>query len=122
MNRPCRLTRLLGTAALAVAAGLTVPVVARAQVNTCNAQIAFDYFTANNVQAIGDVVTVRLTLSTASITGGTKVTINRLRFDLDCDSGSALGLGCTDDGAIINYEGDGTINTNCTDMLGGSAV
>jgi hypothetical protein len=112
---------------LAVAAGIAAlvgftPGAARAQVATCNAQIAFDYFTAQPVQAIGDVVTVRLTLSTASITGGTKVTINRLRFDLDCDSGSPLGLGCVDDGAIIRYQGDATINTNCTDMPGGSAV
>jgi hypothetical protein len=36
-----------------------------------------------------------------------------VRFDLDCDSGSPLGLGCADDGPVVQYLGDGTIATDC---------
>jgi hypothetical protein len=102
-------------------AALGAPAAVHAQ-STCNTNLAFDYTTSHAFQAIGDVVTVKLTLSTQSIVNGTKVTLNRLRFDLDCDIGAPLGVGCMDDGPGIQYEGDATIQTNCPDMEGGSTV
>jgi hypothetical protein len=106
----CRRMFLLGT--LAVAIGAIVPSPARAA-NTCNGQLSIDYVAGPNFPLPGDVVRVRLTLGTASITGGTELAINRLRFDLDCNSNFALGLPCTDEGSIVEYEGDPTITTTC---------
>ena len=100
----------LGLLALAVAAA--APGVARA-VNTCNGLIMIDYVTGPNFVIPGDVVRVRLTLGTGSIQGGTKLTVNRVRFDLDCDSGFPLVTPCTDEGMIIEYEGDSTFTTTC---------
>src|SRR5207302_11292904 len=100
----------LGLLALAVAAA--APGVARA-VNTCNGLITIDYVTGPNFVIPGDVVRVRLTLGTGSIQGGTKLTVNRVRFDLDCNSNFTLGIPCTDEGAIVEYEGDPTITTTC---------
>ena len=88
----------LGLLALAVAAA--APGVARA-VNTCNGLITIDYVTGPNFVIPGDVVRVRLTLGTGSIQGGTKLTVNRVRFDLDCNSGFPLVTPCTDEGMII---------------------
>src|SRR5206468_2809564 len=39
--------------------------------------------------------------------------VNRLRFDLDCDSNFTLGIPCTDEGMKVEYEGDSTITTTC---------
>ena len=41
------------------------------------------------------------------------MTVNRIRMDLDCDADQTLGLTCADQGMVIEYEGDGTISTNC---------
>src|SRR5207237_2882162 len=76
---------------------------------TCNGLLTIDYVAGPNFARPGDVVRVRLTLGTGSIQGGTKLTVNRLRFDLDCNSNFTLGIPCTDEGPIIEYEGDGTI-------------
>jgi len=95
---------------------------ARAQ-NTCNGNVSFAYITAQPYQLPGDIVRVGLTLSTGTIQGGTNMTINRLRFQLDCDSNFALGIPCTDDGAVVEYQGDGTITTTCpTVFTSGHAV
>ena len=101
---------LLGLLAIAVSAG--APGVARA-VNTCNGLITIDYVGGPDFALPGDVVRVKLTLGTGSIQGGTKLNVNRLRFDLDCDSNFTLGIPCTDEGMIVEYEGDGTITTTC---------
>jgi len=56
---------------------------------------------------------IRVDLGSGSITTGTppQVTINRLRFDLDCVQNS--GFPCTDQGDVVEYLGDATITTNC---------
>jgi hypothetical protein len=82
-------------------------------VNTCGGFLSLDYAAPHPITLPGDGVRVRLTFGTGVISGGTKLTVNRVRFELDCDSGSPLGLGCTDDGAVIAYEGDGSITSNC---------
>ena len=106
----------LTLAALAVvcAAGRT-PVHAA---STCNTFIAFDYPTAANFTVPGETVRVQLTVGSGSIIGGTQVQMNRIRFDLDCNSGNPLALGCTDEGAIVEYGGDAFIQTNCTGLSG----
>jgi hypothetical protein len=51
-------------------------------------------------------------LGTGKIDGGTKVTVNRLRYELDC-VGNSAGIGCPDAGDIFTYLGDTTIVTDC---------
>src|SRR5947209_7477692 len=105
--------RVLLFGLLAVAVVAAAPGVAHA-VNTCNGLITIDYIPPTPDFALpGDVVRVKLTLATGSIQGGTKLTVNRVRFDLDCDSNFTLGLPCTDEGMIVEYEGDSTITTTC---------
>src|SRR5881296_4528006 len=97
---------------LAIAVIAAAPGVAHA-VNTCNGLITIDYVAGPDFALPGDVVRVKLTLGTGSIQGGTKLNVNRLRFDLDCNSNFTLGIPCTDEGMIAEYEGDGTITTTC---------
>src|SRR5437667_12586018 len=97
---------------LAVAVSAMAPGVARA-VNTCNGLITIDYVGGPDFALPGDTVRVKLTLGTGSITGGSKLNVNRLRFDLDCDSGMTLGIPCTDEGMKVEYEGDSRITSNC---------
>src|SRR5213594_2362286 len=104
--------RLLVFGLLAIAAIAAAPAVVRAA-NTCNGLITIDYVGGPQFAKPGDVVRVQLTLGTGSIQNGTKLTVNRLRFDLDCDSNFTLGIPCTDEGAIIEYEGDPTITSTC---------
>jgi len=44
------------------------------------------------------------------------VTVNRVRWDLDCVANS--GFPCTDQGDIVEYLGDATITTNCSTAAG----
>jgi hypothetical protein len=98
---------------VALAAVLALPGGAHAQ-NSCNGFVSIAYGPSTPpFSDIGQVVTVRLTLGTGQIQGGSTMTVHNLRFELDCDSDFALGLNCTDDGAVIEYQGDSTINTNC---------
>jgi hypothetical protein len=90
-----------------------LPATSWGQANTCNGLVTIDYVTGPNFAVPGDVLRVRLTLGTGSINGGTSLTINVLRFDLDCNSNFALGLPCTDEGAFVQYEGDSTISNTC---------
>src|SRR5262245_59040278 len=88
------------------------PSTARAA-NTCNGLLTIDYVGGPDFAIPGDIIRVRLTLGSGSIQGGTKLNINRLRFDLDCNANFALGLPCTDETMKVEYEGDGTITTTC---------
>jgi hypothetical protein len=109
MERTCR--RLLPVAAaFAVILAATSP--ARAQ-STCNAFISIAYVSGPAFAVQNDIVRIRLTLGSGPIQGGTKGSINRVRFDLDCSADGPLGTGCTDDGAVIEYRGDPTITTTC---------
>src|SRR5438477_11364624 len=84
---------------------------------TCNGLLTIDYVAGPNFAKPGDVVRVELTIGTGSIQNGSNstgtFTLNRLRFDLDCNSNFTLGIPCTDEGAIVEYEGDPTITTTC---------
>src|SRR5439155_210314 len=84
---------------------------------TCNGLLTIDYVGGPNFAKPGDVVRVELTIGTGSIQNGSSstgtFTLNRLRFDLDCNADFTLGIPCTDEGAIVEYEGDSTITTTC---------
>src|SRR5438128_5074 len=109
---PAAGARILLLGLLAVAVSVTAPGVAHA-VNTCNGLLTIDYVGGPDFALPGDVVRVKLTLGTGSIQGGTKLNVNRLRFDLDCNSNFTLGIPCTDEGMIVEYEGDSTITSTC---------
>jgi len=109
---PAAGARILRLGLLAIAVSAAAPRVAHA-VNTCNGLITIDYVGGPDFALPGDVVRVKLTLGTGSIQGGTKLNVNRLRFDLDCDSNFTLGIPCTDEGMKVEYEGDSTITTTC---------
>lgn len=81
--------------------------------DNCTAFIDLDYPLASQFSVPGDIVRVRLTVGSGLVNGGTQLSINRIRFDLACNSGFPLGLGCTSDGGIVEYEGDSTITTTC---------
>ncbi|TMA50288.1 MAG: hypothetical protein E6J83_00555, partial [Deltaproteobacteria bacterium] len=102
-----------GLSTAGVVLGLLAGAPSIAAAKTCNGLLTIDYVMGPNFPRPGDVVRVRLTLGTGSIQGGTKLTVNRLRFDLDCDSNFTLGIPCTDEGAIVEYEGDPTITSTC---------
>src|SRR5438105_10367515 len=95
-----------------------------AALNTCNGVIQFEYVSgANFPQPVppgmsgDDVIRVRLHLGAGIINGGTQLTLNQVNFDLDCLSGTVGNpSSCSDDGAVVQYEGDGTITTNCGGM------
>jgi hypothetical protein len=100
-----------GLLALALAA---LPCAALAD-DTCNGFINIDYVGAPAVSNIGDVVRMKITLGTGSIQGGTKLTIDSFQLNLDCNANFPLVPPCTDEGAIIEYEGDAFphLTTDC---------
>lgn len=104
--------KLLGMGVTALALAALLPAAALAN-DTCNGFINFDYVGAPPVTPIGDVVRVKATLGTGSIQGGTKLTITSMQFNLDCNANFPLSPPCTDEGSIVQYEGDSTIFTTC---------
>ena len=52
------------------------------QVFSCNGLVNLDYPDAPACVPIGDVLTVKITIGTGAIQGGTELTIDRLRFDM----------------------------------------
>jgi hypothetical protein len=97
---------LLGTAVVAV----LLPTGARAQ--TCNALLSIGVAPGGQTD-FGDVRTITLTMGAGGIIGGTQLTINAVRYDLDCDDDSPLTIPCDDQGDIFNYQSDGSIVSNC---------
>jgi hypothetical protein len=90
--------------------------------DTCNAQGQLSYCSAiptpsvacgglPSCQLQNDVIQVRQQIGTGQITGGDTLTVNLLHFELDCSNGA---IPCTDAGALVQYEGDSTITTDCT--------
>lgn len=70
----------------------------------------------------GDVYTIKINVGVLDVVGGTKLTVNRIRANLDCldipeaDQGCFFdvdGCPCDDDGPTIAYEGDASIATTC---------
>jgi hypothetical protein len=116
MNVKGRIRRFGQVLAVAAMTAL-LPATARGQADTCNGLVTIDYISGPNFAVVGDTLRVQLNLGTGSITGGTHVTIQKLRFDLDCNDNFPLSLPCTDEGLMVEYEGDGTITSTCPGVL-----
>ena len=102
-----------GVSVLMMLAAMALAPLPAQAANTCNAFISIDYPSGPDFALPGDVYRVGLEIGTGLIGGGTQMKIDRVRFELDCSSAGALGIPCTDDGTLIEYEGDGTITTTC---------
>ena len=109
MHRAWKTLELLSLVALASTLVAALPGRAHAQ-STCNATVAIAYVGGPTFAKPGDTVRIQLSLGAQQIQGGTKVNINRLRFDLDCSADGPLGIGCVDDGAVVSFAG-GITNT-----------
>jgi hypothetical protein len=99
--------RMLGTA-IVLLVFLAVPArwaSADPDANTCNGVSEFGYPSAPNFSAVGDTIRIVLTIGASTIQGGTTLTIDRVRFNLDCNN-SNLGLNCPDDGPVVSYQGN----------------
>jgi hypothetical protein len=108
-----RIVRAAGiTLALVLVTSAVLPPAARAA-NTCKAFLQVEYLPVSGFYAPGDLVRVRVVMGTGAIAGATGVTLNRARFDLDCDASQLLGIDCSDDGSVAAYGGDGTLTTDC---------
>src|SRR5579862_2821726 len=97
----------------------TAPSPARA--NSCNGFVFMDLITGTPFLVPGTAPsnegTVMLSLGTGSMVGASQMTINRVRYELDCNANFPVGIPCTDQGDIFSYEGDSTIvagGTNCS--------
>ncbi len=104
--------RMVALGATGLLSSALLPGQARA-VDTCNGFINIDYVGNPPVTNIGETVDLNVSFGTGSITGGTKLTINSFQADLDCNSNFPLTPPCTDEGAIVEYEGDGFLSTTC---------
>jgi len=85
----------------------------------CNGFVQLGYISGPSSSAtLGDTIRVRLTLFTGNITNGANnvFQVDRLRFDLDCSADAALGLPCTNDGNVIKFLGNVTID-HCFDSI-----
>ena len=107
-NRVRRSLRLFAAAAAAVilAVGLASP----AHAQDCNGALNISIPSPKAIPPtgpylnVGDSTTVKLNLGSGTITGGTQITLRRLRYELDCNHGAALGVPCTDQGPIMTYD------------------
>src|SRR6266852_4161868 len=120
--RICRLVFPIAGLVAVLTAGFA-PRDAAAQLASCNGAPQISYVSGvNNPQPVppgmtgDDIVRVRLDLVAGIIqpSPGT-LTVHSINFDLDCVSGTTGNTSpCTDDGAVIQYQGDATITTTCS--------
>src|SRR6266576_5330657 len=70
----------------------------------------------------GDQLRVNLAIGAGTISVGTppQLTVNRIRFDLDCVANT--GFPCTDQGPVVQYGGDATITTTCAGVTWTSTI
>jgi hypothetical protein len=107
MNR-MRLSTLISSA-VAVAI-FSVCIASTAYAQDCNGALTITVPPAPPFLAVGDTTTVKINLGAGTIgSPGTAITIHRVRYELDCNHGFALGVPCTDQGTIMTYGGDATI-------------
>ncbi len=102
-----------------VAAFASAPTLTFGFADSCNARADFLYLSPANYYQVGDIVRVQIQLGSGIIQGGTQVTINRVRFELDC---TALGVPCPDAGNLISYVGNITSTCSVPVLLGGGSV
>src|SRR5206468_2787982 len=100
----------LGLVAAAAAAVLAVGLASTAHAQDCNGALNITIPSPKAVPPtgpflnVGDSTTVKLNLGSGTISGGTEITLRRLRYELDCNHSFALGVPCTDQGTIMSYD------------------
>src|SRR5437016_2119891 len=105
-----RVRKWLGLVAAAAAAVLVVGLASTARAQDCNGALNITIPSPKAVPPtgpylnVGDSTTVKLNLGSGTITGGTQITLRRLRYELDCNHLFALGVPCTDQGTIMSYD------------------
>src|SRR5436189_262762 len=106
-----RVRKALGLVAAAAAAVLVVGLASPARAQDCNGALNITIpFSPKAVPPtgpylnVGDSTTVKLNLGSGTISGGTQITLRRLRYELDCNHLFALGVPCTDQGTIMSYD------------------
>ncbi len=106
----CRRRKSLGLVAAAAAAVLAVGLASPARAQDCNGALNITIPSPMAVPPtgpylnVGDSTTVKLNLGSGTISGGTEITLRRLRYELDCNHSFALGVPCTDQGTIMSYD------------------
>jgi hypothetical protein len=131
-----RRTRLIDAAkigAIGIALVSLLPTAALAD-KTCNGFINIGYLGAPPVTNIGEKRTVEIHFGAGTIDNGTKLIITSFQHNLDCNADFPLtpdaagpGLGCVDEGPIMEYEGDGSIISDCpvtwsSNVVGGGSA
>ena len=111
--------KLRGLVAAALVLGLCGPALA-GPADSCGIRIGLDYLSGQNEAAPGDLVRARLTIGAGDIQGGTTLTVEALRYFLQCDADASRLLPCRQDGAIVAYVGDETITTTCENVAWGT--
>src|SRR5438093_9714926 len=107
---------------LLIALGTRARLPGAAEPVVCNANTAIDLTTPHNVLIPPESYTVTATITTGNISGGT-ASINKFRFEIDCDPDNQLFIGCPNTGnspAEVNYDGDTHISTGTTCIDAGS--
>jgi len=108
-----RLYAAVGGGCIALAVAALTPATAFAQ-KTCDGFINIDYSGAGRCTDVGETVDMVISFGTGSILNGKSLTIDSFQLNLDCDeSAGPLDLDCTDATKKIEYEGDGTIDSDC---------
>src|SRR2546426_4308445 len=105
-----------------VARGIPAALPGAAKAVVCNANMNIDLTTPHNFLIPPESYTVTATMTSGNISGGT-ASINKFRFELDCDPDNQLFIGCSNTGnspAEVNYDGDTHISpsTTCVDASG----
>jgi hypothetical protein len=94
------------------ASSVTLPDTAAIGPLSCTPVVALAFQKVAPDPLIGAANRVQLTLGAYSIDGGTTLTVDKVRLDLDCTD--SFFLECIDDGAVVVYLGDSTIETTCS--------
>src|SRR5881396_2825550 len=108
--RAYRVRKSLRLVAAAAAAVLVVGLASTSRAQDCNGALNITIPSPKAIPPtgpylnVGDSTTVKLNLGSGSITGGTQITLRRLRYELDCNHLAALGVPCTDQGDIMSYD------------------
>src|SRR5438046_3311138 len=108
--RAYRVRKSLGLVAAAAVAVLVVGLASTARAQDCNGALNITIPSPKAIPPtgpylnVGDSTTVTLNLGSGTISGGTQITLRRLRYELDCNHLFALGVPCTDQGTIMSYD------------------
>ena len=132
--RAYRVRKSLRLVAAAAAAVLVVGLASTSRAQDCNGALNITIpFSPKAVPPtgpylnVGDSTTVTLNLGSGTISGGTQITLRRLRYELDCNHLFALGVPCTDQGTIMSYDftqtvASGGILVQCQGQIGRAHV